>query len=162
MRTPRIPDPRICSIDAALKIIGEKWTLLAIREISVGERRFDDIVFNTGAPRDILASRLKSLETAGVIRKITYTEKPVRYEYQLSEAGEQLFVVLEAIREWGDRFARTDSENIVNFYHSCGAKLETVLRCEECGEIINAHNVHRDRDVHRSEVLTDENSKRSR
>src|SRR5258707_13095700 len=113
MRTPRIPDPRICSIDAALKIVGEKWTLLAIREISMGINRFDDIVLNTGAPRDILASRLKSLEAAAVVCKTAYAEKPVRFEYQLSDAGQALFGVLESIREWGDRFVRADPENIV-------------------------------------------------
>ncbi len=56
MRAPRTADPRICSIDAALKVIGEKWSLLALREIVLGQHRFDDIAFNTGAPRDVLAA----------------------------------------------------------------------------------------------------------
>ena len=153
MRTPRVPDPRVCSIDAALKVIGEKWALLAVREIGMGQHRFDDIVFNTGASRDILAARLKSLEEAGVVRRELYETKPERYEYHLTEAGRQLFVVLHLIRDWGDRYVRTDPENVVSFHHDCGARLHPVLRCEECGEELNAVNVHGDRDVHRSEVV---------
>src|SRR5258708_22007435 len=87
MRTPRIADPRVCSIDAALKLIGEKWALLTLREIALGQHRFDDIAFNTGAPRDILAARLKSLEAAGVVQRTLYQERPARHEYHLAEAG---------------------------------------------------------------------------
>ncbi len=129
MRAPRIANPRICSIDAALKVIGEKWALLALREIAVGQHRFDDIAFNTGAPRDILASRLKSLEAAGVVQRQLYQERPARYEYRLAEAGKELFAVLHAIRDWGDRFVRDDPENIVAFRHSCGARLHLEVRC---------------------------------
>src|SRR4029077_16487392 len=113
MRSPRTTDPRVCSIDAALKVIGEKWALLALREITLGQRRFDDIVYNTGAPRDILAARLKSLEAAGILVRERSAERPARYEYALSEAGEQLFAVLDTIRDWGDRYVRHDPENIV-------------------------------------------------
>lgn len=121
----------------------------------MGVNRFDDIALNTGAPRDVLASRLKSLEAAEVIRKIPYAEKPPRYEYRLSDSGSALFGILESIREWGDRFVRADPENMANFYHSCGAKLRLRQCCESCGEEINADNVHSDRDVHRSDVSTD-------
>jgi DNA-binding HxlR family transcriptional regulator len=102
-----------------LKLIGEKWALLALREIALGQRRFDDIAFNTGAPRDILAARLRSLEAAGVVRRQLYQERPARHEYHLAEAGEQLFAVLHAIRAWGDRFVRDAPENIVAFRPSC-------------------------------------------
>jgi DNA-binding HxlR family transcriptional regulator len=152
MRTPRIPDPRVCSIDAAMKVIGEKWALLALREITFGQRRFDDIVFNTGAPRDVLATRLKSLEAAGVIVRELYEERPARYEYKLSDAGEQLFAVLHAIRDWGDRYARDDHENIVKFRHSCGEELHPELRCAACGELLEASDVTSDREVHRSHL----------
>src|SRR5258707_4034331 len=128
MRTPRTADRRVCSIDAALKVIGEKWALLALREIALGQHRFDDIVFNTGAPRDILAARLKSLEAAGVVQRQLYQERPARHEYHLAEAGEQLFAVLHAIRDWGDQFVRDDPENIVAFRHFCGGKLRLVMR----------------------------------
>jgi DNA-binding HxlR family transcriptional regulator len=156
MRSPRTTDPRVCSIDAALKVIGEKWALLALREIALGQHRFDDIVFNTGAPRDILTARLKSLEAAGVVQRQLYQERPTRYEYHLAKAGEQLFAVLHAIRDWGDRFVRDDPENIVAFRHSCGAKLRLKMRCAACGEAVVPGDVVGDRDVRRSDIVCTE------
>jgi DNA-binding HxlR family transcriptional regulator len=152
MRSPRTADPRVCSIDAALKVIGEKWALLALREIASGQHRFDDIAFHIGAPRDVLAARLKSLEAAGVVLRKLYQERPARYEYHLDEAGEQLFAVLHVIRGWGDRFARKDPENVVTFRHSCGAELHIEMRCAACGEVVASGSVTGDRDVHRSDL----------
>src|SRR5262245_16528613 len=152
VRTPRIADPRVCSIEAAMKVIGEKWALLALREITLGQRRFDDIVYNTGAPRDILAARLKSLEAAGVLVRARYGERPARYEYELSEAGQQLFAALAPSRDWGDRHVRDDPENIVKFRHSCGAELRPEVRCAACGERLVSSDVTSDREVHRSQV----------
>jgi DNA-binding HxlR family transcriptional regulator len=153
MRTPRTADPRVCSIDAAMKLIGEKWALLALREIALGQHRFDDIASNTGAPRDILAARLKSLEAAGVVRRKLYQERPPRHEYHLAKAGEHLFGVLHAIRDWGDRFVRDDPKNIVTFRHSCGAKLRLKMCCAACSEVIALGNVTGDREVHRSDLV---------
>src|SRR5258708_28854387 len=106
MRKPRKANPRICSIDAALKVVGEKWALVALREIAFGQRRFDDIALNTGAPRDILTTRLKSLEVAGIVRRQLYQEHPPRYEYYLAEAGEKIDGFLHARSGRGGRFAR--------------------------------------------------------
>ncbi|MEU5599520.1 helix-turn-helix domain-containing protein [Streptomyces sp. NPDC020298] len=143
----------MCSIDAAMRILGEKWALLALREIAFGVRRFDDIVFNTGAARNILASRLKSLEAAGIITRQQYETSPARYEYSLSEAGDQLITILHTIRDWGDRYARTDPENIVTFRHSCGAALHPETHCAACGEVLGPSSViTADRDVHQSDL----------
>ncbi|MER6850622.1 helix-turn-helix domain-containing protein [Streptomyces flaveolus] len=143
----------MCSIDAAMKILGEKWAVLALREITFGARRFDEIVFNTGAARNILASRLKSLEATGIITKEQYETSPARYEYRLSEAGEQLFTVLHAIRDWGDKHARTDPENIVTFRHSCGAVLRPEMHCAACGDVLDSDStITADRDVHQSDL----------
>jgi DNA-binding HxlR family transcriptional regulator len=152
MRTPRTADPRVCSIDASLKVIGEKWALLALRELASGQHRFDDIALNTGAPRDVLATRLKTLEAAGVVQRRLYQERPARYEYHLAEAGEQLFAILHAIREWGDRFVRDDPQHVVKFRHSCGAELHLELRCAACGEEVVMGEVEADRHVRRSDV----------
>jgi DNA-binding HxlR family transcriptional regulator len=80
---------RDCSIANVLNVIGERWTLLALREIMLGARRFDEIVRNTGASRDILAARLRTLVGAGVLGKQQYEQRPPRYEYVLTEAGER-------------------------------------------------------------------------
>lgn len=154
MRTPREIDPRVCSIDSAMKVIGEKWALLVLREITFGQHRFDDIASNTGAARDILAARLKSLEAAGVIRRELYQERPARYAYHLTDAGSALFGLLHVVRDWGDRFSRDDPEYVAAFTHSCGAKLRTEVRCAECGEELVPGSAVSDRDVHRSDVTT--------
>ena len=90
---------------AALNLIGEKWALLAVREIAFGNRRFDAIAKNTGAPRDRLAARLRTLEAAGVVERRLYSEHPPRYEYELTQAGQELRAVLTVLRAWGDKWA---------------------------------------------------------
>ncbi|WNG91258.1 helix-turn-helix domain-containing protein [Mycobacterium sp. ITM-2016-00318] len=96
---------RPCPIAAALELVGERWALLVIREIALGANRFGDIVAGTGAPRDRIAARLKALESAGVVARTPYHEGPVRYEYRLTESGDALIGVLDALLEWGTRYA---------------------------------------------------------
>src|ERR1700689_3188951 len=96
---------RPCSVAAALTLIGEKWALLAVREIAFGNKRFDAIARNTGAPRDRLAARLRALESGGVIERGQSTGPPPRYGYGLPEAGLDPRGVPPARRPWGDRGA---------------------------------------------------------
>jgi DNA-binding HxlR family transcriptional regulator len=96
---------RPCPIAAALELVGERWALLVVREIALGATRFGDIVAGTGAPRDRIAARLKALESAGVVARTPYHENPVRYSYRLTESGEALIGVLDALLEWGKRYA---------------------------------------------------------
>ncbi len=120
---------------AALNLVGEKWALLAVREISFGNKRFDVIARNTGAPRDRLAARLRALEAAGVVARRQYSDHPPRYEYELTQAGEELRAVLLALRTWGDKWA-VDSPPAA-FGHSCGHDLDTAVVCRHCGEEVN-------------------------
>jgi DNA-binding HxlR family transcriptional regulator len=100
------PDaPRVCSIADALGLVGDRYSLLILREIGFGLHRFNDIRHNTGAPRETLAIRLRKLEEVGVISRRRYSEHPPRDEYLLTEAGEALLPVLGQLREWGERFA---------------------------------------------------------
>jgi DNA-binding HxlR family transcriptional regulator len=92
---------RECSLANALAIIGERWSLLALREIGMGNHRFDQIVRNTGASRDILAARLRKLVEAGVLDKQQYESHPPRYEYVLTEAGRSLRPILHGLMQWG-------------------------------------------------------------
>ena len=112
---------------AALNLIGEKWSLLAVREISFGNKRFDQIARNTGAPRDRLTARLRALEAAGVVRRRRYSQHPPRYEYELTEAGRELRVVLQ-------------SPPAV-FTHSCGHDLDTAMICRHCGAELSTGDV---------------------
>lgn len=130
---------RPCSVAAALNLVGEKWSLLAVREIAFGNKRFDAIARNTGAPRDRLAARLRALEAAGVIARSRYSDHPPRYEYELTQAGRDLRTVLQALRAWGDRWA-VDSPPAV-FGHSCGHDLDPAVICRHCGEEVTSDDL---------------------
>ena len=122
-----------------LEIVGEKWALLAVREIAFGNKRFDAIARNTGAPRDRLAARLRALEAAGVVARRQYSEHPPRYEYHLTQAGRELFPVMLALREWGDKWATAAPS--VAFRHTCGHAAATEPRCRHCDEPVTWENL---------------------
>jgi DNA-binding HxlR family transcriptional regulator len=107
------PDPeltaengcRVCSIADALELIGDRWSLLIVREVAFGVRRFNDIQRNTGAPREMLTARLRKLEEVGVLTRTQYSEHPPRFEYGPTQAGRELAPILRSLRRWGERFA---------------------------------------------------------
>ncbi|PRX45438.1 HxlR family transcriptional regulator [Prauserella shujinwangii] len=117
---------------AAAGVVGERWSLLVLRELMLGERRFDRIARNTGASRDVLATRLRTLVEAGVLERRRYEEHPPRYEYVPTEAGRALQPVLLGLLQWGDRYV-TEGPPPTVFEHSCGAELETRTVCAHCG-----------------------------
>jgi DNA-binding HxlR family transcriptional regulator len=126
--------PRPCSIAAALGVIGEKYSLLVLREVLFGVRRFNDMARNIGAPRDVLTARLNHLVEAGVLEKTQYNERPSRHEYHLTEAGRELQGVLLTLAKWGDRHL-ADRPPVI-FEHSCGADFDPVVVCRACsGEV---------------------------
>jgi DNA-binding HxlR family transcriptional regulator len=131
--------PRPCSVAAALKVIGEKWSLLVIRELAFGVHRFDGIAANTGAPRDILTNRLRRLEAANVVERRQYQERPPRSGYHLTRAGHELRPVLLSLAQWGDRWAV--DEPSVTFVHECGEEVELVHTCRACGGEINGFDL---------------------
>jgi DNA-binding HxlR family transcriptional regulator len=122
---------RPCSVAAALEILGERWSLLALREIGYGVHRFARIAGYTGASRDLLADRLRKLASAGIIERRQYSEHPPRFEYHLTEAGRDLFPVMLAMQEWGDRWAV--DEPAIAVLHDCGHLLKVDLTCQHCG-----------------------------
>jgi DNA-binding HxlR family transcriptional regulator len=130
---------RPCSVAAALNLVGERWALLAVREIIFGNKRFDAMVRNTGAPRDRLAARLRALEAHGIITRHQYSEHPPRYEYHLTQAGRELFPVMLALREWGDKWAVDRPAVAVS--HSCGHHLEVERVCRHCGGPVTRETV---------------------
>jgi DNA-binding HxlR family transcriptional regulator len=96
---------RECPIADAVELIGDRWSLLVIREIGFGVRRFSEIQRTTGAPREMLTARLRKLEDSGVITRQPYSEHPPRYDYTLTEAGQALVPVLRSLRQWGEKYA---------------------------------------------------------
>jgi DNA-binding HxlR family transcriptional regulator len=132
-------DPRPCSIASSLAFLGEKWSLLVVRELALGTHRFDEIRRNTGAPRDVLAARLRRLQEVGVLERQLYQERPQRYEYVLTEAGRELRPILLSLAQWGDRWAPTPRVTV--WEHECGAELELEHTCAACGGAVTGGNV---------------------
>ncbi|MET0402764.1 MAG: helix-turn-helix domain-containing protein [Cystobacter sp.] len=126
--------PRECPMADALEVVGEKWSLLVLREVFYGVRRFDGIARNTGAPRDVLTARLRKLSDAGVLRRVQYSERPARSEYHLTPAGAELAPTLLSLLQWGMRWASVEgAEPRGSLKHDCGAPLSTGLCCQACG-----------------------------
>jgi DNA-binding HxlR family transcriptional regulator len=126
--------PRTCSVARTLEIVGEKWALLAIREVFLGNRRFDEMVRRTGAPRDTMAARLRTLVEAGIMERSQYSEHPARYEYRLTQAGLELNPVILMLMRWGDRHLAGEEGPPLILEHSCGHRLVPQVTCEACGE----------------------------
>lgn len=123
-----------CSIARTLGLVGEKWSLLILREALYGVRRFDDFARVLGCPRDVLSARLKRLVAAGVLRTVPYREpghRP-RLEYHLTAKGLDLQPALLALMEWGDRWAADDDgPPVVVTHRDCGAPVSVELTCGE-------------------------------
>jgi DNA-binding HxlR family transcriptional regulator len=126
-----------CSIANALAVVGERWSLLVLREVLLGNVRFESIAANTGASRDILAARLRTLVDAGVLEKRLYDEHPRRFEYVPTESGRALRPILLALMQWGDRYV-TDGPPPTVWEHSCGAELHVSAVCASCGEPVSS------------------------
>jgi DNA-binding HxlR family transcriptional regulator len=136
-------EPRACSIARTLEIVGEKWALLAVREVFLGDRRFDEMVRRTGAPRDTLAARLRTLVGGGILERRQYSEHPARYEYWLTEAGRDLYPVIAALMRWGDKHLAGDDGPPLVLAHRCGHRLVAQLVCEACGEPLDPRDTTR-------------------
>jgi DNA-binding HxlR family transcriptional regulator len=129
--------PRICSIARTLEVVGEKWALLAVREVFLGNYRFDEMVRRTGAPRDTLAARLRTLE------RRRYSDRPVRYEYRLTPAGRDLYPVILGLLRWGDEHLAGEAGPPLVLTHSCGNRLVPELTCQACGQPVDPRDVTR-------------------
>jgi len=132
--------PRACSVARTLEIVGEKWALLAVREVFLGNRRFDEMIRRTGAPRDTLAARLRTLVETGILERRQYSSHPARFEYRLTESGRELYPVILTLMRWGDRhLAGADGPPLV-LEHGCGHPLVAQVVCAACGKPVDARD----------------------
>lgn len=123
-----------CSVAQTLEIVGEWWTLLIVRDALFGVTRFDDFSTRLGIARNVLTQRLDTLVEHGVMAREPYQEKPVRYDYRLTEKGRDLWTVLAALRQWGDRWAIDSEPPIVTEHRACGHTMTVEPVCSACGE----------------------------
>jgi DNA-binding HxlR family transcriptional regulator len=122
---------RACPVASSMALIGEKWAMLALREVFLGNHRFTDIALNTGAPRDRLAARLKTLVEGGILERREYSSSPARFGYHLTPAGRALAPVMRALVKWGNDWAL--DQPVVEQRHHDHA-LDLAEKCRTCGE----------------------------
>ena len=130
-------DEMACSIARTVEVIGEWWTPLVLRDITIGINRFDAIQRNLGISRKVLTQRLNALLEHGVIQRAPYQESPTRFEYSLTEKGIDLAMVLLAMQAWGDRWVfGEEAAPVVVRHDACGAVTRPVAACSSCGDPI--------------------------
>ncbi len=129
-----------CTIARAAAQVGDEWTLLIVREMFLGTRRFDDFLRLTGMSSHLLSQRLKKLEAQRVIRREPYSERPPRYEYRLTEKGRDLWTVIMALKNWGDLWLNTEETPVRIVHKSCGKIVRPHMTCPDCGDPMGAHD----------------------
>jgi DNA-binding HxlR family transcriptional regulator len=131
-----------CSVARALSVIGDRWTLLVLRDAFLRTRRFEDFQRHLGATRHLLADRLRRLVGAGILERVPYQEKPTRYEYRLTAKGRDLYPVIVSLLRWGDRWmADADGPPLTLVHRACGHRMHPALVCPDCGEPIGPADV---------------------
>ena len=124
-----------CAIAGALEVVGERWTLLILRDILRGNRRFDQLQEGLGLARNVLSNRLARLTEEGILERRPSQERPQRFEYFLTEKGLDLWPVLVALLGWGDKHVYGSEGGPVTMVHKeCGGRINDRRICESCGE----------------------------
>jgi DNA-binding HxlR family transcriptional regulator len=131
-----------CSIARTLELVGERWTLLILRNVFLGVRRFDDQQNQLGIARNVLASRLERLVDQQILERRPYGERPVRYEYHLTEKGRALWPVLVELLQWGDRYApEPGGPPRILRHQDCGGMVGPHRMCTRCGQPLELEDV---------------------
>lgn len=138
MPKPTVIDTEFCPIAKSADVMGDRWTLLILRELFFGVTRFEAIQVHTGARPQMLTDRLRRLEHMGVIFRQPYLQKPLRHEYVLTEKGKDLFSVLYAMRNWAERWQRDEGTPLAITYthRACGHDVGLETSCPNCGKIL--------------------------
>lgn len=131
-----------CPVARTLSIVGDPWTLLILRELFLRSRRFEEFQGYTGMAPYLLASRLKQLTKDGILDKRAYQERPPRYEYRLTDKGLELYPVVLAMSQWGNRWMSDASGPPLTLTHKhCDSHSAPHLVCPECGEAVGARDM---------------------
>lgn len=135
-------DDSLCGLARTLGVIGDRWTMLVLRECFLGTRRYDDFQANLGAAPHIVAARLKKLVENKVLEKRRYQERPPRYEYRLTERGLELYPAFIALIDWGEKWLKApQGPATLRTHKSCNHRLHMVATCAACGEAVGARDV---------------------
>ena len=131
-----------CSLARTLAVIGDRWTLLVLRDAFLRVRRFEDFENSLGIARRVLSERLALLVEHGILAKVPYQERPTRYEYRLTGKGLDLYPVIISLVHWGDKhYAGKKGPPLLHTHLACGHDFKSVMACGACGEPLNAKDV---------------------
>jgi DNA-binding HxlR family transcriptional regulator len=131
-----------CSIARTLELVGERWTILVLRDAFLGLRRFDQFQHSLGIARNVLTARLDRLVSEEILEKVPYQERPLRHEYRLTEKGLDLWPVITELLRWGDRHAAPEAgPPIVIRHKGCGGELGERRLCTSCGKSLEVRDV---------------------
>jgi DNA-binding HxlR family transcriptional regulator len=138
----RTYDTQICSIARTLEVVGERWTLLVLRDVLRGTRRFDELIRSLGVARNVLSDRLDRLVAHGLLERRPYQDHPPRFEYHPTAKGSELVVVLFSLMHWGDRhLAGPAGPPVLTEHHGCGGAVVEQLACTACGQVLSPDQV---------------------
>ncbi len=138
---PDLADLAACSIEATLDLVGDRWTLLIMRDIFRGVHRFSQLQDDLGIARNLLTDRLTRLVERDILHKVQYQERPQRYEYRLTAKGMDLSPALVALMGWGDRWAAAGQPPTLLVHDTCSTPLEQVLLCPTCNETVQPSHI---------------------
>jgi DNA-binding HxlR family transcriptional regulator len=130
-----------CSVAQFLEVVGEWWSLLIVRDAFLGVRRFDDFQARLRISRNILTQRLNRLVDNGILKRVSYQDHPPRWEYRLTAKGRDLWHVVIAMRQWGDRWAAPGGPPLKIKHTACGRVVQAVAVCSHCGEPLDVRGV---------------------
>jgi DNA-binding HxlR family transcriptional regulator len=133
-----VQDDTLCPIAHSTGLVGDRWSILIVRELLMGQSRFQDLQAQTGATSQMLAARLKRLEADGLVERQAYSERPPRHEYHLTPKGRHLMPVILALRTWGEQWCKPESEKPATrmFHRTCESELALDGTCPSCGGLV--------------------------
>jgi DNA-binding HxlR family transcriptional regulator len=141
MLNPDYPD-QVCSIARTLEVIGQRWSVLIVRDVFLGRHRFDELCASTRITRSMLTTRLAHLVDEGVLERRRYQQRPERFEYHLTDKGRALLPALTQLMLWGDRYyGEPDGPPLVLEHRDCGGHPQDRLRCDRCDDALAADDV---------------------
>ncbi|MBC9032158.1 helix-turn-helix transcriptional regulator [Sphingomonas sp. JC676] len=125
----------LCPVARSEAVVGDRWTVVILRELFMRSHRFEEIQAQTGATPQMVAARLKALEADGLVERRLYSERPRRHEYHLTEKGEAFYPVILALRAWGEAWCKSPEEGRAIYYthQTCGGPAGLGPVCETCG-----------------------------
>lgn len=133
---------QVCSLSRSLEVVGERWTLLILRDVLLGRCRFDELIDSTGVTRTVLTQRLAHLVNEGVLERVPYQERPARFEYRLTGKGQALTPVIAHLIWWGDQFyPEAGGAPRLLVHRSCGGPVGDRFTCRSCSQDLDPADV---------------------